>query len=60
MVSQIGAPVTLPAVVQIKIATREGVPVTALQARIDALVGDHIARIPELVSGFVAGSISVF
>ena len=60
MVSQIGAPVTLPAVVQIKIATREGAPVTGLQARIEALVGDHIARIPELVSGFVAGAISVF
>ncbi|MFZ2158820.1 MAG: methionine adenosyltransferase [Bradyrhizobium sp.] len=60
MVSRIGAPVTLPAVVQIKIATREGVPVSALQARIDALVGDQVARIPELVSGFVAGSISVF
>jgi len=60
MVSRIGAPVTLPALVQIKIATREGVPVTDLQKRIDALVGDRIARIPELVSGFVAGSISVF
>lgn len=60
MVSRIGAPVTLPAVVEIKIATREGVPATALQARIEALVGDRIARIPELVSGFVAGSISVF
>lgn len=60
MVSRIGAPVTLPAVVQIKIATREGVPVTGLQARIEALVGDRVARIPELVSGFVAGSISVF
>ena len=60
MVSRIGAPVTLPAVVEIKIATLEGVPVTALQARIDALVGDRVARIPELVSGFVAGSISVF
>jgi len=60
MVSRIGAPVTLPALVQIKIATREGVPVTDLQKRIDALVGDRIARIPELVNGFVAGSISVF
>lgn len=60
MVSRIGAPVTLPAAVQLKIATREGVPVTALQARIDAVVGDRIARIPELVGGFVAGSISVF
>lgn len=60
MVSRIGAPVTLPAVIEIKIATREGVPVTALQARIDALVSDRVARIPELISGFVAGSISVF
>ena len=60
MVSRIGAPVTLPAVVQIKIATREGAPVTSVQPRTEALVGDHIARIPELVNGFMAGSISVF
>jgi S-adenosylmethionine synthetase len=60
MVSRIGAPVTLPAKVQIKIATRNGVPIADLQERIEALVGDRIARIPELVSGFVAGSISVF
>jgi S-adenosylmethionine synthetase len=60
MLSRIGDPVTLPAVVQIKIATREGVPVADLHERIDALVGNRIAHIPELVSGFVAGSISVF
>jgi S-adenosylmethionine synthetase len=60
MVSKIGAPVTLPAVVQIKIATREGVSFSDVRQRIDSLVGDRIARIPELVSGFVAGSISVF
>lgn len=60
IVSRIGAPVTLPAMVQLKIATREDVPVAALQARIEALVGDRLARVPELVSGFVAGSISVF
>jgi S-adenosylmethionine synthetase len=60
MVSRIGAPVTLPAVVQIKIATREDVQIADLQKRIDILVGDRITRIPELVSSFVAGSISVF
>jgi hypothetical protein len=38
----------------------EGVPITDLDERNDALVGDRIASIPELVSGFVAGSISVF
>jgi S-adenosylmethionine synthetase len=60
MVSKIGAPVNLPAVVQIGIATLEDTPVAGLQARIEALVGDSFARIPELVSGFVAGSVSIF
>ena len=60
MVSSIGAPVTQPAVVQVKIAAREGVPIADLQKQIDTLIGDRIARIPELVSRFVAGSISVF
>ena len=60
MVSKIGTPVTLPAVVQIRIATREGVPIADLQDRIDEIVSDRIARIPELVSGFLANSISVF
>jgi S-adenosylmethionine synthetase len=60
MVSRIGAPVTQPAMVQVKIATRAGVPVVDLKKRIDALVGDRLAGIPELLSGFVTGSISVF
>ena len=60
MVSRIGAPVTLPSVVQIKIATRDSLPIADLQKRIEVLVGDRIARIPDLVSGFVAGAISVF
>jgi S-adenosylmethionine synthetase len=46
--------------VQIKIATRDGVPIADVQERIDALVGGRITRIPKLVSGFVTGSISVF
>ena len=33
IVSRIGAPVTLPAVVQIKIATREGVPLGRVRTR---------------------------
>jgi S-adenosylmethionine synthetase len=60
MVSKIGAPVNLPAVVQIGIATLEDTPVAGLRARIEAVVGDRLARVPELVCGFVAGSISVF
>lgn len=60
MVSKIGAPVIQPAVVQIKIATRDDVPIAALQHRIEAGVVDRIARIPKLIDGFVAGAISVF
>lgn len=44
IVSIFGAPVTLPVVVQIKIVTREGVPIADLQKRIDALVGDRIHK----------------
>jgi S-adenosylmethionine synthetase len=60
MVSRIGSPVNRPAVVHLKIAPRESIPVTGLRSRIEAIIGDRIAHIPELVSGFVAGSISVF
>jgi S-adenosylmethionine synthetase len=60
MVSRIGAPVTQPAVVQIRIATQKGVPISDLRQRIEALVADRIAHIPELASDFVAGSIRVF
>ena len=46
--------------VQVKIATRAGVPVADVQKRSGALVGDRIAGIPKLLGGFVTGSISVF
>jgi S-adenosylmethionine synthetase len=54
------APVTPPAVIQIKVAIREGLPITDLQKRIDVIAGDRVAHIPELVSDFVADSISGF
>lgn len=60
MVSQIGAPVIQPAIVQIKIATRDGVPIAAQQDRIEGVVAERMARIPELIDGFVAGAISAF
>ena len=60
MVSKIGAPVTLPAVVQIKLATREGVPIAHVRKQVEELVASRIVSIPELVGDFVAGAITVF
>ena len=60
MVSRIGTPVSGPALVQVKIATRESDPVEPLRRRIEELASDRIAHIPGLIDGFIDGSIGVF
>lgn len=60
MVSQIGAPVTLPAVVQIKLAARDNIPLEKLRKRAEEITTDRLAAIPRLVDDFVAGTIDVF
>lgn len=60
MVSRIGAPVTSPAVVHIKLATRDGFMPTQLRTRVEDVVADRLARIPSLLDAFVAGEIEVF
>jgi S-adenosylmethionine synthetase len=60
MVSRIGTPVTLPAVVEIKLATREGAPIAPLRKQVEELVSSRVARIPDLIGGFVAGAVTVF
>ncbi len=60
MVSRIGRPVTEPAMVEIRIATRNGRPVAQLGARVEELVADRIGRIPSLIDAFVAGTIGLF
>lgn len=60
MVSRIGAPVTLPAVVQIKLATRDGIPVNKVRLRVEDVTTDRLSRIPKLIDNFVSGTIDVF
>jgi S-adenosylmethionine synthetase len=60
IVSRIGSPVTQPAMVQIKVATREGVPIPPLRKQLEELVAGCVGRIPELIAGFVEGTITVF
>lgn len=60
MVSQIGAPVTNPVIVAIKLGTRAGYPVAELRDRVEDIAADRIARIPDLVDEFVAGVVELF
>lgn len=60
MLSRIGTPVAEPAVLQIGIATHEGVPIAELQGRIDDVAADQLSRIPTLIDDFVDGRIDVF
>ena len=60
MVSRIGAPVSEPAAVQVKLATRDKVPVASLQSRVDAVVADGLDSIPKLSDQLIAGVLPLF
>jgi S-adenosylmethionine synthetase len=58
--SQIGAPVTEPAIVHIRIATRDGSPIARLTPVVSDIVAAGLPRAPRLVDDFIAGTIDVF
>jgi S-adenosylmethionine synthetase len=60
MVSRIGAPVTNPAIVQVKLATRERMTVDKFKQQVEDITRDHLARIPEMIDDFIAGRIDLF
>jgi S-adenosylmethionine synthetase len=60
MVSSIGAPVIEPAIMHIKLATRNGAPAERLRPRVEEVAADRLASIPGLVDTFVAGTIELF
>ena len=60
LVSRIGAPVTSPALVQVKLAAHDSMPIQNFRRQIEELVAEELARIPKLIDDFVAGTISVF
>jgi S-adenosylmethionine synthetase len=60
MVSRIGAPVTSPATIAVKLATRDDHPVSRLQKSVKEIAARRIACIPALVDDFLAGSIDLF
>lgn len=46
MVSRIGSPLSRPALLQIKIATQDGIPAGQLQKRIDEIAADRLHTFP--------------
>ena len=60
MVSRIGAPITNPALLQIKLRTEEGGPVAQFQKRAGEIADDQLARLPRLIDDFVAGTVEIF
>lgn len=60
LVSRIGQPLINPAVVELKIATRDRVPPFELKGRADEIATRCLSRLPMLVDDFVAGAIEIF
>ena len=60
MVSRIGTPVTSPALLQVKLATRDGVPATQFQHRAEEIAVDCLSHIPKLIDNFIAGTVEIF
>ncbi len=60
MVGQIGAPITEPAMLQVRLATRHGMPVDRLRPRVTEIAAARLARTSKLIDDFLAGTIEVF
>lgn len=59
LVSEIGSPLTSPAVVQVKLATKD-VPIGRLRDRVEKIIANCFARVPAIVDDFIAGRINIF
>ena len=60
LMGQIGAPITEPALLHIKLATRDEIPVSQFERRVDEISRAHLGRTSELVDDFISGTIDVF
>ena len=60
MVSQIGSPISTPAIVQIKVATRDKAPAEQFRDRIEEITAAQLVSAPKRIDDFIAGQIDVF
>lgn len=60
IVSRIGSPVSMPALIHLTLATKDGTPPEKLRAQMASLVADRLGRIGELSRELIAGKIQVY
>ena len=60
MISRIGAPVTRPAVIEIKLATRDHYPVARLRRRVEQITAEALDGIHKLANDFMEDKIAVY
>jgi S-adenosylmethionine synthetase len=60
LVSQIGAPVTSPALLEVKVALRDGLPVSHVRNAVADIAAHELAKTPELIDAFIEGTIATF
>ena len=60
IVSQIGAPVSEPALVSLRLAAHDAIPPAQLRRDVEALVEVHLTAIPRMVGELISGVIAVY
>ncbi len=60
LVSRIGAAITEPALIDVRLMAQEGAPPAKFAAQARAIVADELRSAPALVDAFVDGGIAVF
>ena len=60
LVSQIGKPVSEPAIIHLQLHTEEGTPVEKVRPAVEAIARDHLSRIDTLWLGVMAGKFSIY
>jgi S-adenosylmethionine synthetase len=60
MTSRIGAPITEPELLHVRIATRDGIPAARMKPAIHDIAAARLRRAPTLVDDFIAGTIGTF
>lgn len=60
IVSQIGAPISMPSLVHLKLATHDRIPIEELRTRIEEVTDNQFDRIAELLAELSAGTVQMF
>jgi S-adenosylmethionine synthetase len=59
-ICRIGAPVSEPALVNVQLAVRDGLPLDQLKEPVEDLATNQLRRISELTGRLLAGQVDVF